>query len=135
MRHITLTEEEKVLINQLERESLNHIIRLRCNLLKLSGKKLSMKEIERLTDVKWLRIVDFFNAWENADGLEAKTATLKIKPGRGAKSKLEPVKEVVSNLLEANNRNLNSVLAILKEEHKISVSKSTLRIFLKKERL
>ncbi len=52
MRHITLTEEEKVLINQLERESLNHIIRLRCNLLKLSGKKLSMKEIARLTDVK-----------------------------------------------------------------------------------
>lgn len=60
-----------------------------------------MKEIG-LTDIKWLRIVNFFNAWEEADGLEAKT-------GRGAKPKLEPVKEVVSNILEANYRNLNVV--------------------------
>ena len=91
MRYITLSEEEQILVNKLEKESPNHITRLRCNLLKLSNKKLSMKAISRLTDVKWLRIVDFFNAWENAVNLEEKLKTLSIKKGRGAKEKLEPL--------------------------------------------
>ena len=34
MRYITLTEEEQILVNKREKESPNHITRLRCNLLK-----------------------------------------------------------------------------------------------------
>ncbi len=79
MRYIILSEEEQILVNKLEKESSNHITILRCNLLKLSNKKLSMKEISRLTDIKWLRIVAFFNAWENAENIGEKQKTLAVK--------------------------------------------------------
>jgi hypothetical protein len=135
MRFITLSEEEQILVNQLEKESPNHITRLRCNLLKLSNKKLSMKEISRLTDIKWLRIVEFFNAWENAENLDKKQKTLSIKKGRGAKNKLIPVQEILPKLVQENARNLNAVLAILSEKHQINVCKVTLQNFLKEEKI
>jgi len=83
IRFVTLSEEEHLLVDRLEKESPNHIARLRCNLLKLSGKKLSMMAISRLTDVKSQRIADFFSAWEKAPGLEEKRKTLFIKRGAG----------------------------------------------------
>lgn len=135
MRYITLSEEEQILVNKLEKESPNHITRLRCDLLKLSNKKLSMKAISRLTDVKWLRIVDFFNAWENAVNLEEKLKTLSIKKGRGAKEKLEPVKDIIPDLVNENSRNLKAVLSILAEEHQINVCKVTLQTFLKETKI
>ena len=135
MRYITLSEEEQILVNKLEKESPNHITRLRCNLLKLSNKKLSMKAISRLTDVKWLRIVDFFNAWENAVNLEEKLKPLSIKKGRGAKEKLEPVKDIIPDLVNENSRNLKAVLSILAEEHQINVCKVTLQTFLKETKI
>ena len=135
MRYITLSEEEQILVNKREKESPNHITRLRCNLLKLSNKKLSMKAISRLTDVKWLRIVDFFNAWENAVNLEEKLKTLSIKKGRGAKEKLEPVKDIIPDLVNENSRNLKAVLSILAEEHQINVCKVTLQTFLKETKI
>lgn len=135
MRFITLTEEEKILVNKLEKESPNHITRLRCNLLKLSNKKRSMKEISRLTDIKWLRIVELFNAWEKAENLEEKKKTLSIKQGRGAKVKLEPVKEILPELVKENSRNLNVVLSILAEKHQINICKVTLQNFLKEAKI
>lgn len=131
MRYITLSEEEQILVNKLEKESQNHITRLRCNLLKFSNKKLSMKEISRLTDIKWLRIVEFFNAWEKAQNLEEKKKTLFIKEGRGAKIKLDPVKNILPDLVRENSRNLNAVLSILAEKYQINVCKLTLQNFLK----
>jgi len=126
-----LSEEEYILVSRLEKESPNHIVRLRCNLLKLSNKRLSMKAISRLTDIKWLRIVDFFNAWERAGNMEEKQKTLSIKQGRGAKAKLEPAKDIIPGLLKENNGNLNGVLAVLAEKHQIKVCKKTLQTFLK----
>jgi len=131
MRFVILSEEERVLVNRLERESPNHIVRLRCNLLKLSSKKLSMKEVSGLTDVKWPRISDFFDTWGKAKDIDEKIKTLSIKEGRGAKSKLLPVKAVLPELLKENCRNLNAVLAVLAEKHKIKVCKKTLQNFLK----
>lgn len=135
MRFITLSEEEQNLVNKLEKESPNHITRLRCNLLKLSHKKLSMKEISRLTDIKWLRIVEFFNAWESAKNLDEKLKTLSIKKGRGAKVKLDSVKEILPDLVKENSRNLNVVLSILAEKHQINVCKITLQNFLKETKI
>gem|GEM_PF-564779 len=131
MRFVKLSEEEFLLVNRLEKESTNHIVRLRCNLLKLSSKRLSMKEISRLTDIKWLRIVNFFNAWEKANGLEEKLKTLSIGKGRGAKEKLAPVKGILPDILKENNGNLNAVLAVLAEKHHIKSCKKTLQDFLK----
>jgi len=119
------------MVNRLERESSNHVARLRCNLLKLSNKRLSMAEISRLTDIKWRRIVNFFNAWEKAENLVEKRKTLFIKNGRGAKPKLAPVKGIVPGLLLENNGKLSGVLVVLAEKHNINICKKTLRDFLK----
>jgi len=135
MRFVMLSEEERVLISGLERESSNHIVRLRCNLLKLSSKKLSMKEVSRLTEVKWPRISGFFDSWEKAKNMDEKVKSLSIKEGRGAKSKLLPVKGILPGLLKENSRNLNAVLAVLSEKHQITVCKKTLQNFLKENGL
>jgi len=131
MRFVTLSEDELVMVNSLERESPNHVARLRCNLLKLSNKRLSMMEISRLTDVKWRRIVNFFNAWGKAGNLVEKRKTLFIKEGRGAKSKLAPVKGILPGLLLENSGSLNGVSVALAEKHNIKTCKKTLRDFLK----
>ncbi|MBD3907374.1 hypothetical protein NAL32_22150 [Chryseobacterium sp. Ch-15] len=94
-----------------------------------------MKEVSRLTDIKWLRIVEFFNAWENAETLSEKQKTLYIKEGRGAKVKLDPVKEILPGLIKENSRNLKVILSILSEKHQINVSKVTLQNFLKETNL
>ncbi len=91
MRYIILSEEEQKLVHSIEKLSNNGVERLRCRLLILSNKKLSMKETSRLTDTNWLRIVRFFNAWDAGKSIEDKVETLVIKAGRGAKSKLEGV--------------------------------------------
>jgi len=131
MRFITLSEDELDMVNRLEKSSSSHIARLRCNLLKLSNKKLSIKEVSRLTDVKWPRIVDFFNNWEKAKTPEEKRKTLFIKDGRGAKVKSSPVKGMISDLLMENGHNLNGVLSVLVEKYQIKVCKATLQNFLK----
>ncbi len=135
MRYIILSEEEQISVNKLEKESSNQITRLRCNLLKLSNKKLSMKEISRRTDNKWLRIVAFFNAWENAENIGEKQKILAVKKGRGAKVKLDSVKEVLPELVKENSRNLNVVLSILDEKYQINVCKVTLQNFLKEAKI
>jgi len=131
MRFITLSDEELILVNKLEKESPNHIVRLRCDLLKLSHKKLSMKAISRLTDIKWLRIVCFFNAWDKAEDIEEKQKTLSIKQGRGAKTKLASVRDVITDMMEENNQNLNAILSVLDEKYHTKVCKATLQNFLK----
>ena len=73
----------------------------------------------------------FFNAWERAKNLAQKKKTLSIKGGRGAKLKLEPVKNILPDLVKQNSRNLNVVLSILEKEHAIKITKPTLRNFLK----
>ena len=94
-----------------------------------------MKEISRLTDTNWLRIVRFFNTWNAGKSIEEKVQTLIIKAGRGAKSKLEGVKELIPQLVKEHSRNLNTVLDILEQEYAIKICKKTLQVFLKAERL
>jgi len=131
MRFITLSAEELDLVTRLEKTSSNHIVRLRCGLLKLSNQKRSMKEVAEIMEVKWLRVVKFFNAWNEAKDLKEKYSTLSIKKGRGAKVKLASVKEILPDLLKDNDRNLNRVLLVLTEEYQINVCKSILQNFLK----
>ena len=77
----------------------------------------------------------FFNAWDAGKSKQAKLQTLVIKPSRGAKSKLEGVKELIPQLVKEHRRNLNTVLSILQQEYAIKVCKKTLQVFLKAERL
>jgi transposase len=135
MRYIVLSEEERDTIKLLQKTSPNYVVRQRCNFLSLSEKKLSMKDISVLTDVSWFTVSRFFNAWEGAGNIEEKIGTLQIKEGRGAKNKLDSVKDIVPDLVQKNSQNLNAVLAILKEEHQITICKLTLQNFLKDKRL
>lgn len=84
---------------------------------------------------KWLTVVRFFNAWEAAKTIEEKRATLEIKKGRGAKSKLESVASILPNLVKENSRNLNVILDILEKNNNIKICKLTLQNFLKINRL
>ncbi|WP_336718132.1 hypothetical protein [Chryseobacterium mucoviscidosis] len=131
MRFIELTEEESILVENLYKNSDSSVVRERCMFLRLSAQKKSMMEISRIMQVGRLRVTLFFNAWEQAENLSEKQKTLSIKTGRGAKLKLDPVKDILPDLVKENSRNLNVVLNILEREHEIKITKPTLRNFLK----
>ena len=131
MRFIELTEEESILVEKLYKNSDSSVVRERCMFLRLSVQKKSMMEVSRIMQVGRLRVTLFFNAWEQAKNLAQKKKTLSIKGGRGAKLKLEPVKNILPDLVKQNSRNLNVVLSILEKEHAIKITKPTLRNFLK----
>ncbi|WP_139326127.1 hypothetical protein [Chryseobacterium gambrini] len=131
MRFIELTEEESILVENLYKNSDSSVVRERCMFLRLSVQKKSMMEISRIMEVGRLRVTLFFNAWEQAENLSEKQKTLSIKTGRGAKLKLDPVKDILPDLVKENSRNLNVVLNILEREHEIKITKPTLRNFLK----
>lgn len=131
MRFIELTEEESILVENLYKNSDSSVVRERCMFLRLSAQKKSMMEISRIMQVGRLRVTLFFNAWEQAENLSEKQKTLSIKTGRGAKLKLDPVKDILPDLVKENSRNLNVILNILEREHEIKITKPTLRNFLK----
>lgn len=135
MRFLIISEAEETLATNLYKTSKNSVVRQRCLFIKLTLKRESMCEIARLSNVKWLTVVRFFNAWEAAKTIEEKRATLEIKKGRGAKSKLESVASILPNLVKENSRNLNVILDILEKNNNIKICKLTLQNFLKINRL
>ena len=128
MRFIRLLEEERSQLEYLYKTNDNHVVRERCQCLLLSDQGHSMAAISRILNINWLKIVRFFNAWESA---EDKYATLSIASGRGAKVKLESVKDLLPALIQEHSRNLNPILDELETKHNIQVCKLTLQNFLK----
>jgi len=80
--------------------------------------------VERKTVERW------FNNW-GSDGIKS----LQIASGRGVKTRLKGLEEVVKQQVELHNRNIKIILTFLKEEHNIIICKRTLRNFLKDARL
>lgn len=132
MRFIKLSEEEKNRLEDLYKSSPDHVSRERCQCLLLSNQGHSMAELSRLLSINWLKIVRLFNAWESS---EDKYSALSIASGRGAKVKLEPVRDLLPNLVKEHSRNLNPILEELQSKYNISVCKLTLQNFLKDLRL
>lgn len=130
MRLIKLSEAEKERLEYLYRTSDNLVVRRRSQSLLLSNDKHSMKSICRITKVGRTSLYYFFNAWEHS-GEEDRFTTLSIAPGRGAKVKLESVKELLPEMIKEHNRNLNPVLDELASKYNITVCKATLQSFLK----
>jgi len=128
MRFLKLTEEERVQLEYLYKTNNSHIVRERCQCLLLSDQGHNMTDISRILNINWLKIVRFFNAWESA---EDKYTTLSIASGRGAKVKLESVKDLLPKLVHEHSRNLNPILDELNAKHNIQVCKLTLQNFLK----
>lgn len=128
MRFINLSEEEKQKLEYLYKHSPNSVVRTRCLSLLYSNERRSIKEVSQLIHVSRRSLERLFNSWESSDN---KYQTLSISNGRGAKSKLSPVKDLLADLVEAHARNLNPILEELQAKHNIQVCKLTLQNFLK----
>lgn len=61
MIFVYLSEEEKLKLGDLYKNSDSHVTRERCLCLLLSSKRRSMKDISRIAGINWLKIVYLFN--------------------------------------------------------------------------
>lgn len=132
MRFVRLSEEEKNHLEYLYKTSSNSVVRKRCLSLLYSNEERSIKEVSGLMHISRRSLERLLNAWDSADD---KYITLSIASGRGAKVKLEAVKELLPALVKEHSRNLNPILEELQSKHHISVCKVTLQNFLKDLRL
>ena len=134
MRNIILTEQERVELNELQKNSSNSVVRSRSLFILLSDNFHSISEISRITKCDRQSIIRLFNAWDSSSSKD-KLKTLSIAPGRGAKLKLKDVAHLLHSMVEKHSRNLNLVLFILENEYGIKICKLTLQNFLKGNRL
>ena len=125
MRYVTLKTDE---IDALERSSKNsnNTIRKRSQCLLLSHQRRTIIDMASIFDVDRRTIERWFDKWEK-EGLNS----LPITTGRGVKTRLKGLEEVLSKLLEIHSRNLKNVLLHLEEKHNIRICKKTLQNFLK----
>ena len=128
MRYIRLSEEEKEHLENLYKTSPNSVVRKRCLALLYSNEKHCMTKVRKLVKTSYRSVERLFDAWESATD---KYSTLSIAEGRGAKLKLEPVKDLLPDMVKEHSRNLNPILKELAEKFNIKVCKLTLQNFLK----
>lgn len=130
MRHIGVTKEETEVLQKLLLKSSNSVVRQRCLCLLMSSNKLTVKQICAITNLCRQTIYTLFFRWETTE-TEKKVSILSIAPGRGAKIKLQPISDILPELVEKHSRNLKPMLEKLEKEHGIKVCKKTLYAFLK----
>ena len=125
MRYVTLKTEE---IDALESKSKNsnNTIRKRSQCLLLSNQGRTIIDLSSIFDVDRRTIERWFYKWKK-EGVNS----LPITTGRGVKTRLRGLEEVISILLETHSRNLKNVLLHLEEKHNIRICKKTLQNFLK----
>lgn len=130
MRYIKLKTEDIELLELLVKTSTNNTIRKRSQCLLLSHQKRTIKDLTMIFDVERKTIERWFDKWD-LEGVNSLT----IASGRGVKTRLKGLEEVIKEQVELHNRNIKNILTFLKEEHNIIVCKRTLRNFLKDARL
>jgi transposase len=130
MRYITLNEAEKQELENLHKTSNNFVVRERCLCLLLSAKGNSMVSVASLMNINKQTVRRLVHKWDESDTSDKFSALYSAK-GQGAKMKLDPVSELLPELVEKHSRNLKPILAVLENEHSIKVSKQTLQNFLK----
>ena len=125
MRYVTLKIEEIEALD-LSSKSANNLIRKRSQCLLLSNQGRTIIDLASIFDVDRRTIERWFDKWEK-EGLNS----LPITAGRGVKTRLKGLEEVLSKQLEIHSRNLKNVLLHLEEKHNIRICKKTLQNFLK----
>jgi len=125
MRYVTLKTEEIEAL-ELSSKNSNNTIRKRSHCLLLSHQGRTIIDMANIFDVDRRTIERWFDKWEK-EGLNS----LPIMTGRGVKTRLKGLEEVLSKLLEIHSRNLKNVLLHLEEKHNIRICKKTLQNFLK----
>ena len=98
--------------------------------LLLSDKGNSLVDVAKLLNIHWNTVSRLLDKWSSVDNGN-KFSVLHSAKGQGAKIKLEPVAELLPDLVEKYSRNLKPILDVLEKEHSIIVSKVTLQSFLK----
>ncbi len=125
MRYINLKTDEIRSLEQCSKNS-NNTIRKRSQCLPLSHQGRTIIDMAGIFDVDRRTIERWFNKWKK-EGLNY----LPITTGRGVKTRLKGLEEVLSKQLEIHSRNLKNVLLHLEEKHNIRICKKTLQNFLK----
>ena len=124
MRYVTLKTEEIEAL-ELSSKNANNLIRKRSQCLLLSNQGRTIIDLASIFDVDRRTIERWFDKWEK-EGLNS----LPITAGRGVKTRLKGLEEVLSKQLEIHSRNLKNVLLHLEEKHNIRICKKTLQNFL-----
>jgi transposase len=130
MRYIKLKTEDIELLELLVKTSTNNTIRKHSQCLLLSHQRRTITDLSMIFDIDRKTVERWFNSWD-LDGVNSLT----IASGRGVKTRLKGLEEVLKQQVELHNRNIKNILTFLKEEHNITVCKRTLRNFLKDARL
>ncbi|OAV63756.1 hypothetical protein Barb6XT_03055 [Bacteroidales bacterium Barb6XT] len=104
MRHIRLTEEKRQELEHLYKTSLNSVVRERSFCLLLLNKGHRITEIAEITNLCRQTVSSVLTARESSRSVD-KRLTLGTAPGRGAKIKLDPVRDLLSQLIENHSRN------------------------------
>jgi len=125
MRYVTLKTEEIEALESSSRNS-NPTIRKRSQCLLLSNQGRTIIDLASIFNVDRRTIERWFEKWEK-EGV----GSLPITTGRGVKTRLKGLEQVVSEQLEVHSRNLKNVLLHLEEKHNIRICKKTLQNFLK----
>lgn len=129
MKTVRLTEEEKLQLEALQKQSTSFVIRDRCMCLLLSNSGHSITQVSKLLGFHRHTVERLIDKWDSM--VDNKFTVLQSAKGKGAKLKLEPVADILPELIEQHNRNLKPILEILEKEHSIKVCKLTLQSFLK----
>jgi len=130
MRYIKLKTGDIELLELLVKTSTNNTIRKHSQCLLLSHQRRTITDLSMIFDIDRKTVERWFNSWD----LEGANS-LPIASGRGVKTRLKGLEEVLKQQVELHNRNIKNILTFLKEEHNIIVCKRTLRNFLKDARL
>ena len=125
MRYLILKTEEIEALEFSIKNS-NNTIRKRSQCLLLSHQGRTIIDLANIFDVDHRTIECWYDSWA-INGVEL----LPILPGRGVKTRLKGLEEVIAKQLEINNRNLISVFLFLEITHNIGICKRTLQNFLK----
>ena len=123
MRYVTLKTEEIDALDSKSKYS-NNTIRKRSQCLLLSNQGRTIIDLSSIFDVDRRTIERWFYKWKK-EGVNS----LPITTGRGVKTRLRGLEEVISILLETHSRNLKNVLLHLEEKHNIRICKKTLQNF------
>ena len=122
-----LSHETTRLLQKVYKQSKHHQVRQRAQCILLSYQGYTMNELAHIFHVDRVTIYHWFNAWDSRH-----FAGLYDKKGRGRHRILnEDQKEQVRQWVKLYPKNLNKVIALIKEEFDISTSKSTIKRILK----
>lgn len=135
MRYVDeLSKEERITVEQGVRHGKKQHFRHRCQSILMSADGYKVSEIARLFKVRTRTVYTWFDRWKTLG-----VAGLMILPGRGKKSRLNNLEskqiDQIRKQIEKNPQNLKQVCEELSQTLGITITKNTLKSFVKKTRL